>query len=182
MKTKILIALSLIIVAGLGYYFFVQNKKQALAPEKNGQDVLQNHVPENNGATANPQNSSSTRPGANNPAPQDDGASRGQFSSGEEGDAGADILVVQVNFDGTSFSPKTQEIKAGDVVIFKNNSTKDFYPVVDQGLIADYPEFDAKAAISPGGKFQFKFEKAGTWNFYDRLDPSATGTIKVSGK
>jgi plastocyanin len=182
---KVLITLAVIIVAGLGYYFFAMNKKQALAPEK-GQQTQQTQEPQNNQNPNLPQNQdaqnaapSSTKPSAQSGTP----AQSGQFSSGQENDLGADILVVQVNFDGNSFSPSAAEIKAGDVVIFKNNSSEDFWPASNPHPVhTDYPGFDAKKAVSPGGTYQFKFDNAGTWGYHDHLNPSITGTIKVDPK
>lgn len=108
--------------------------------------------------------------------------SQGTFSSGEEVDA-PDILVVEVSYDGKAYSPSSVSIKTGDVVIFKNNSSVDFWPAsAPHPAHTDYPEFDAKKAIAPGGKFQFSFTKVGTWKFHDHLNPSAYGSVTVAGR
>lgn len=93
---------------------------------------------------------------------------------------GADIAVFEIAYNGSSFSPSQLTIKAGDVVIFKNESDGSFWPASGPHPVhTNYPEFDAKKAIGPGQKYQFKFTKTGEWPFHDHLNSSATGKIIV---
>ena len=93
---------------------------------------------------------------------------------------GNDIAVFEINYDGTTFNPSQLTIKAGDVVIFKNNSSGSFWPASGPhpGHTA-YPEFDPKKAIGAGQSWQFKFTKTGNWPFHDHINPSVFGKIIV---
>jgi plastocyanin len=191
MKNKrILILTAVIVIAAAGIYVYSRGQRQALAPQGQNnsrqQDLSNNNQDQ---SASNPNLADSSTPQSDASGGQNPGVtssstaqSQGTFSSGE-GDMGPDVLVVQVNFDGTSFSPNTVNIKAGDIVVFKNNSQQDFWPASNPHPIhTDYPEFDAKKNIPPGGKYQFQFEKVGTWGYHDHLNPSITGTIVVSAK
>ncbi len=102
----------------------------------------------------------------------------GQFSDESDLDKGK---VFETSYNGTAFAPSTLTIKAGDTVVFKNNSTKSFWPASGPHPAHTlYPEFDAKKAIAPGQSYQFKFLKVGEWPFHDHLNPSAFGKITVT--
>lgn len=93
---------------------------------------------------------------------------------------GNDVAVFEIAYNGTAFSPPQLTIKNGDVVIFKNESDKSFWPASGPHPVhTNYPEFDAKKSIGPGQKYEFKFTKTGEWPFHDHLNPSATGKIIV---
>lgn len=103
---------------------------------------------------------------------------KGQYSG--ESDIMGEVAVHEIGFNGTAFSPSQLTIKNGDIVVFKNNSDKDFWPA--SAMHPDhliYPEFDAKKGIAPGGTYEFKFTKTGSWGFHDHLTPSAFGKITV---
>ena len=94
-----------------------------------------------------------------------------------------DVLVVQIDYDGSKYAPQTVNIKVGDIVIFKNNSEGLMWSAsAPYPVHTDYPEFDPKAGVSFGGKWQFKFEKVGEWKFHDHLKPSVLGVINVSAR
>lgn len=100
--------------------------------------------------------------------------------SGEEDIQSPDVMVYEITFNGSSYSPSSLTIKQGDIVVFKNNSDKKFWPASnDHPSHTIYPEFDADKGIDAGGKFEFKFAKVGSWGFHDHITPSAKGTIKV---
>ncbi|HAG27674.1 TPA: hypothetical protein DCG61_02750 [Patescibacteria group bacterium] len=103
----------------------------------------------------------------------------GRFSG--EGDIMApDVTVHEINFSGSAFSPSNLTIKNGDIVVFKNNSNKDFWPAsAPHPQHTDYPEFDSKQGLAPGETFQFKFTKTGSWGFHDHITLSAFGRIIV---
>ena len=106
--------------------------------------------------------------------------SAGQLS-GEDQPEGTDVQVFNVVFDGTSFSPKSLDVKLGDVVIFKNKSQVGFWPASGpHPQHTAYPEFDAKQAIAAGKSYQFKFAKVGNWNYHDHLHAFATGVVNVT--
>ncbi len=185
MKKSALFIVVLLVLVG-GYYLYDKNSKNALAPiesedQLRGESGQKEDAPQQPGSQAS--GTPSQTPTGNPPAAAGAGTEvSGHFSTGEELE-GPDILVVEVGYDGQKFNPDTVSIKAGDIVIFRNNSGKDFWPAsAPHPTHTAYPEFDAKTAIAPKGKFQFKFEKAGQWAYHDHLNPSATGVINVSGK
>ena len=93
---------------------------------------------------------------------------------------GNDVAVFEIAFNGTAFTPSQLTIKNGDVVVFKNESDKSFWPAsAPHPQHTNYPEFDPKKAIPSGQTWQFKFTKTGTWNFHDHLTPTAFGKITV---
>lgn len=113
------------------------------------------------------------------PKTPDVNANGGTFS--EEGDVTApDIQVEEIVYDGKNFQPSSLTVKVGDIVIFRNKSTKAFWPASNpHPAHTDYPEFDAKKAVAAGQTFEFKFTKEGTWKFHDHLNPTATGVVVV---
>ena len=64
--------------------------------------------------------------------------------------------------------------------MFKNKSTTDFWPASDpHPTHTGYPGFDSGKAVAANGKFNFQFNKAGTWGYHDHLNPGIKGTIIV---
>ncbi len=101
--------------------------------------------------------------------------------AGEVGLLGGEKRTVV--FKDDAYAPSEIEIDQGDIVEFKNESPKFFWPASNihptHGI---YPEFDPKDAIWPGKTWGFRFNKVGTWKFHDHLHPYITGTIKVIPK
>jgi len=114
------------------------------------------------------------------PATAPSGQSADGRFSGEDDIMAPDVAVHEISFSGTAFSPANLTIKNGDIVVFKNNSNKNFWPAsAPHPQHTDYPEFDAKKEIAPGGLYQFKFTKTGAWGFHDHRTPTAFGRITV---
>lgn len=129
--------------------------------------------------TETEQTESTTDANADAITPNQTATDEGRFS--DESDVmDEEAAVHEISFSGTAYSPAQITIKNGDIVVFKNNSTKDFWPASARHPDhLEYPEFDAKQAIAPGGTFQFKFTKTGAWGFHDHLTPTAFGRIAV---
>lgn len=182
MKRNVIIAVLLIALIALGFYFYDQNNKQVLAPsnETGTQTSEENTTPPPANPVTPPAAPTTTTPSAS-PSPTG-GTSQGTYSDGSEAEGMApDILVKEVVYDGRSYTPKSTNIKVGDIIIFRNNSDSDFWPASGpHPSHTNYPEFDPKVKIAAGGKWQFTFTKAGTWSFHDHLNPSASGTIVVA--
>ncbi len=150
-----------------------KNTETQLDSEQNSQN-LEDKLVEDQKTTDNTMPATSSTPTTNS-----NNEEQGQFS-GEDDITSPDVAVFEVSYDGTSFTPKTITIKQGDIVVFKNNSNKDFWPASNNHPSHTlYPEFDPKKSIAPGGKFEFKFLKTGTWGFHDHKNDDATGTIIV---
>ncbi len=93
------------------------------------------------------------------------------------------------------FSPNILKIKVGEKVIFKNESSQPMWPASDVhpnhsvysgttlfehcGTPLENSAFDACRGILPGDSWSFIFEKKGSWNFHDHLNPQYRGTIIV---
>ena len=85
-----------------------------------------------------------------------------------------------VTYATSGFNPQSLTIKAGDTVIFKNNSAADFWPASGpHPAHTNYPEFDAKKDISTGESYSFTFTRTGSWKYHNHLNPNLTGTITV---
>lgn len=188
---KLLYFIIILIILGGGYYFYAQKNRQAIAPGvENGQVMKKEDGRTETQTAPKNQKADSSSTGTNltpSPLPEGEGEKKdaqGTFSSGEEGAGMApDVLVVQIDYDGNKFTPSPVEIKAGDIIIFKNNSSAQMWPAsAPHPIHTDYAEFDAKQGIDQGSKWQFKFEKAGKWRFHDHLNPSAFGVVNVSAK
>lgn len=159
----------LLIVAGVIYTQSNQqiNQQESLTPEDNSEmlteEVSNFPVTSEEPEMVTPQTNQSS----------------GRFS-GEDDIMAPDIIVHEVSFSGSAFSPANLTIKNGDIVVFKNNSSKDFWPAsAPHPQHTDYPEFDPKKRIAPGGTYEFKFTKTGAWGFHDHITPSAFGKITV---
>ena len=181
MKKTIIILAAVLLLGGVGYYLYQKNLAQApTVPEGdqqniNNQQATQPQPEQPSQEAPKPTGATTTK---NNTASPD--YAPGRFSSGE-GDATApDIQVWQIDYDGMQFTPKTLNIKVGDYVIFKNNSTDGFWPASDpHPQHTGYPGFYAGKAIDAGSKYQFQFNNAGAWGFHNHLNPGATGTVNV---
>lgn len=184
---KFFLFIIIAVILGGGYYFYAARNKQALAPTvENGQAIQKQEegAKDEAGVAITPsQNQNTLTP---SPLPQGEGEKKeaqGTFSGGEGEPMGPDVLVVQIDYDGSKFTPLQVDIKAGDIIIFKNNSSGQMWPAsAPHPIHTDYAEFDAKQPIEAGGKWQFKFDKTGKWRFHDHLNPSAFGLVNVTSK
>lgn len=87
--------------------------------------------------------------------------------------------IVNVNLTSSGFDPKTLTIKTGTRVIWLNKSgaaatvnsvvhpTHQVYTPLNLG---EFPD---------GSSVQLVFDKSGTYNYHDHLNPSRTGTVVV---
>lgn len=99
-----------------------------------------------------------------------------------------------VTYTDAGYSPSTLTIKAGETVIFKNESAQNMWTASGMhpshilysgtSLSAHCPDpmntsFDACKGTPPGESWSFKFEKVGSWKYHDHLNPGFFGTIIV---
>jgi plastocyanin len=90
------------------------------------------------------------------------------------------VRTTIVHLTNQGFEPARIEVKLGETVVFINNSSRKFWPASDlHPTHSIYPEFDAHAAIDPGGRWSFTFSKIGTWRYHDHLAPAARGVVVV---
>ena len=84
-----------------------------------------------------------------------------------------------VTLTSTGFSPKTVTIKAGDKVVWNNESGKD--ATVDSTphpVHTSYPLLNL-GGFSDGETLELVFEEAGTYNYHNHLNASQTGSVIV---
>jgi plastocyanin len=80
----------------------------------------------------------------------------------------------------TGFSPADLTIKAGETIVFKNNSARAFWPASnDHPSHTIYPEFDPKKTVAAGASWSFTFTKIGNWKYHDHRAANLGGTITV---
>jgi plastocyanin len=161
-----IVVLVILIIIGVVMYMQSQNESGEAAQTQSTQSESTESTPDSNVEETTP----------TDPASSTD---EGQYS-GEDDIMSPEVTTHEITFSGTSYSPSTLTIKNGDVVVFKNNSDKNFWPA--SAMHPDhliYPEFDAKQGVAPGETYQFKFTKTGAWGFHDHLTPSAFGKITV---
>lgn len=171
MNTKALYSILaiLVILIAAGYVFMQSGKETSPQAEKQSQAESAESIMNNQNATIDNKSTG---------AKQENGTEA--TYSGESDVTNVDVAVFDVSFDGTAFSPSKLEIKNGDIVRFKNNSDKDFWPASSpHPAHTDYPEFDPKKKLAPNSVWEFKFTQTGVWKFHDHLTPSAYGSITV---
>ena len=182
MKKGIIIAI--VVVAGAAGIYLILNQNKAHAPVSQDITIGETQTQTNQTIQNQPQNqatsSSSLGLGVKASTTVTTKPSEGTFSKGEE-ESSPDVQVVKVTYDGSKFTPSIVDIKVNDWVFFENKGTADFWPAsAPHPTHTNYPEFDAKKAISPGGSFKFQFTKEGSWGFHDHLNPQAFGKVTVA--
>lgn len=88
------------------------------------------------------------------------------------GPAGA--ATKAINIYGSTFSPTTATITAGDTVTWVNRDNANHQILADKGQFAS-------AILRPKQTFSFTFRAAGTYTYYDELHPKIRGTVIVKG-
>lgn len=87
---------------------------------------------------------------------------------------------LTIIYTDRGFTPAVLEVRVGDTVTFKNESSRDVWVASDdhpKHLL--YPEFDAQRGVVPGSEYTFTFEKLGSWKYHDHLKASLGGSIIV---
>ncbi len=98
----------------------------------------------------------------------------------------ATTTTLEIRYTDRGFAPQTTTKYRGTTVLIINNTNKALRPTTDAAAEVKPNEtkikteiFDAGTAIVPGGKYQYEFTTAGTWNYYDRFATTSTGVIVV---
>ena len=78
------------------------------------------------------------------------------------------------------FSPREITIYVGQVIVFKTEKTKPFWPASNfHPSHSIFAELDPKRPITTDESWSFTFNKIGEYRFHDHLFPSAQGVIYV---
>lgn len=99
-----------------------------------------------------------------------------------------------VIYTDSGFDPGILTIKAGESVVFKNQSSQPFWPasamhpthkvypgsnIEKCGTAEAIAIFDSCGGIIAGSEWTFKFNAEGTWGYHNHLDSKRTGKIIV---
>ncbi|OGG51590.1 hypothetical protein A3C18_01295 [Candidatus Kaiserbacteria bacterium RIFCSPHIGHO2_02_FULL_54_11b] len=96
-----------------------------------------------------------------------------------------------VTYGATGFSPSAVTIKKGGTVTWNNERTTEMWVATAQhpnhtvysgtSRTAHCPDTSGAAfdQCAGGNNYTFKFEKVGTWNYHDHLNPAAFGSVTV---
>lgn len=100
------------------------------------------------------------------------------------------IEEALVTYGPNGFGPKTVTIQTGQTVTFVNESENAMWVAASKHPVhADYPEktandclgsaFDQCTASSIGTSYSFAFNKKGSWNYHNHVNPGHWGTVVV---
>jgi plastocyanin len=93
--------------------------------------------------------------------------------------ANSEVVITRTEH---GFEPREVRIQKGDTVKFVSEIEKDFWPASNaHPTHAVYSDFDPEHSLARGSSWVFTFNRVGTWNFHDHLDPKIQGTIFVEG-
>ena len=96
---------------------------------------------------------------------------------GKDSTGGAAAVVRYA--DG-GFSPETVSISVGQMVRWVNDGTELMWPASDvHPTHQEYPGFDARRPIGPGGSWSFTFEEEGSQGYHNHMNPTSTGAVIV---
>ena len=93
-----------------------------------------------------------------------------------------------ITYTDAGYSPSPLQIKIGDTVVFKNESSRSMWTAsAMHPSHQDYPTtggclgstFDACQGVQPGDIWSFKFDIAGNWKYHNHLNPENFGAIIV---
>lgn len=89
--------------------------------------------------------------------------------------------LVNVVYTNSGFSPERLTIKAGTIVVFKNES--DLNPMwVASDIHPSHqilPSFDQLKGAAKGETYEYTFTQTGTWAYHNHLSPLHGGTVTV---
>ncbi len=88
--------------------------------------------------------------------------------------------MATVRYMDTGFEPKELTIPLGTMVHFVNESEKEMWVASNEhpghSILPTFDQFQT------GDQYTYVFDKAGTWEYHDHLNPTAVGIIKVEAK
>lgn len=147
---KIIIALVVLAIVGIGIYYLVFNKNSAVAPA---------YTPP-----------TSNNDQVNNPAPAVQSSTTPALAAANPVSAPANVTVSIKNF---SFNPSTVTVKTGTKVTWVNNDSFSHTITSDSGNLLN------SSAIAPGQSFSFTFANPGSATYHCSIHPTMKGTVVV---
>lgn len=86
-----------------------------------------------------------------------------------------------VSITSSGFSPSVINIKKGMTVVFTNNDSSPHWPASNpHPMHTDFPAFNSKPGIPPGGTYSFTTDAVVSFGFHDHLYPSLKGQINIT--
>ena len=141
MKEKLpLIIFGATIICSAGFYWYGQNKQSVSensgTSNYNNKNKIEDLAPSNLSNNPQPANIPANKPADKTseqviiPVAKKQEDQVGKYS--DEADiSGPNIMVYEIVYDGSGFSPAILTIQKGDIVIFKNVSSGSFWPASD---------------------------------------------------
>ena len=88
--------------------------------------------------------------------------------------------MITVKYTNSGFVPSKIEVATGTMVEFINESDKEMWVASnDHPGHEVLPTFDQFKTIGKGGRYIYVFDKPGTWQYHDHINPELVGTIEV---
>lgn len=89
--------------------------------------------------------------------------------------------MAKVVYTDQGFVPNKVQIKAGEMVEFINESSQGMWVAsIPHPAHTKLPTFDQFKIYGKGARYRYIFEKKGTWEFHDHINPAAGGVVSVS--
>lgn len=90
-----------------------------------------------------------------------------------------DAAEVKVTVTETGFEPSTVTIKKGQKVVWYNTSGQDVLPVYSPFTLEEVFGAEEGETMEDADEWELGFTKAGTYEYYDGLNPERKGTVVV---
>ncbi|MFN3693049.1 MAG: cupredoxin domain-containing protein [Candidatus Paceibacteria bacterium] len=85
--------------------------------------------------------------------------------------------MATIRYTDSGFEPKEVSVPLGTMVHFVNESTKEMWVASNEHPEHSIlPTFDQ---FKTGDQYMYTFDKPGTWNYHDHLNPAAEGVVIV---
>ena len=89
--------------------------------------------------------------------------------------------MVTVKYTDNGFTPKRIEINEGDMVEFRNESSRNMWVAsANHPAHEVLPTFDQFRAFTKGSVYRYVFKKTGSWEYHDHINPSLGGVVVVN--
>lgn len=114
------------------------------------------------------------------PVPANDAGSQDKNEASNQTSESVGAKTHIVEFRDAGYVPSTLTIKAGDTVQFVNKTAGLFWPAsAPHPEHTDFPAFDPKKGIGPGGTYSIMFTEPNTYRYHDHLRTKTFGSVTV---
>lgn len=89
--------------------------------------------------------------------------------------------MEKVRYTDKGFTPNKTEVPVGSMVEFINDSSMDMWVAsVPHPQHSKLPTFDQFRLYKKGATYRYVFDKKGTWEYHDHINPTAGGVVTVN--